>query len=142
GADVRGGPAGRPLRDGVMSGASPPALSNVLGMMAALLRRDVDGQGQVVDTAMFEAALRLTGDLLAVRSALGLRRERAGGHSPLYPASLTAEAADGRFVAVSASSWQDVSAALTRLGRRPPSDEEGIRADVAKLIGTLPAAHA
>ena len=49
------------------------------GMLAALLRRDVDGQGQVVDTAMFEAVLRLTGDALAVRSALGIRRERAGG---------------------------------------------------------------
>ena len=47
-------------------------------MLAALLRRDVDGQGQVVDTAMFEAVLRMTGDALAVRSALGIRRERAG----------------------------------------------------------------
>ena len=79
-----------------------PRSSMSLGMLAALLRRDVDGQGQVVDTAMFEAVLRLTGDALAVRSALGIRRERAGGDSPLYPCSITVEAADGRFVAVSA----------------------------------------
>ena len=74
-------------------------------MLAALLRRDVDGQGQVVDTAMFEAVLRMTGDALAVRSALGIRRERAGGDSPIYPCSITVEAADRRFVAVSAESW-------------------------------------
>jgi formyl-CoA transferase len=91
---------------------------------------------------MFEAALRLTGDLLAVRSALGIRRERAGGDSPLYPAAVTVEAADGRFVAVSAPSWPDVSGALARLGRRPPPDRDGVREDVAKLVGTLPAVEA
>jgi len=134
---LNGWPDRPPLRDGVMAGDYTTALFNVLGMVAALLRRDVDGQGQVVDTAMFEAALRLTGDLLAVRSALGIRRERAGGDSPLYPAGITVEAADGRFVAISAPSWSDVSAALARLGRRPSPDRDGVREDVAKLVGTL-----
>ena len=139
---LNGWPDRPPLRDGVMAGDYSTALFNVLGMVAALLRRDVDGQGQVVDTAMFEAALRLTGDLLAVRSALGLRRERAGGDSALYPAGLTVEAADGRFVAVSAPAWSDVSAALARLGRRPPLDPDEVREDVAKLVGTLPGVEA
>jgi len=139
---LNGWPDRPPLRDGVMAGDYSTALFNVLGMVAALLRRDVDGQGQVVDTAMFEAALRLTGDLLAVRSALGIRRERAGGDSPLYPAGVTVEAADGRFVAVSAPSWPDVSGALARLGRRPPPDRDGVREDVAKLVGTLPSVEA
>ena len=58
---LNGWPDRPPLRDGVMSGDYTTALFNVLGTMAALLRRDVDGRGQVVDTAMFEAALRLTG---------------------------------------------------------------------------------
>jgi len=139
---LNGWPDRPPLRDGVMAGDYTTALFNVLGMVAALLRRDVDGQGQVVDTAMFEAALRLTGDLLAVRGALGIRRERAGGDSPLYPAGVTVEAADGRFVTVSAPSWPAVAGALARLGRRPPPDPDGIREDVAKLVGTLPGAEA
>jgi formyl-CoA transferase len=115
---LNGWPDRPPLRDGVMSGDYTTALFNVLGTMAALLRRDVDGQGQVVDTAMFEAALRLTGDLLPARTALGLRRERAGGDWPLYPAGLTVEATDGRFVAVSAASIEEVAAALGHIGRR------------------------
>jgi crotonobetainyl-CoA:carnitine CoA-transferase CaiB-like acyl-CoA transferase len=139
---LNGWPDRPPLRDGVMAGDYSTALFNVLGMVAALLRRDVDGRGQVVDTAMFEAALRLTGDMLAARSALGIRRERAGGDSPLYPASVTVEAADGRFVAASATSWRDVADALGRLGRRPPQDRHGVREDVAKLAGMLPAAEA
>jgi formyl-CoA transferase len=102
----------------------------------------VDGQGQVVDTAMFEAALRLTGDLLPVRTALGVRRERAGGEWPLYPASLTVEAADGRFVAVSAGSMRDLAVALEGLGRRPGEDEASAREEVAKLVSGIAADEA
>jgi crotonobetainyl-CoA:carnitine CoA-transferase CaiB-like acyl-CoA transferase len=124
---LNGWPDRPPLRDGVMSGDYPTALFNVLGVMAALLRRDVDGQGQVVDTAMFEAALRLTGDLLAVRGALGIRRERAGGDSHLYPVTVTVEAGDGRFMAVSAPSWSAIAGALARRRRRSAQANEAVR---------------
>jgi len=131
-----------PIRDGVTAGDYSTALVNVLGVLAALLRRDVDGEGQVVDTAMFECALRLTGDMLAVRSALGFRRERAGSDWPLYPASLTAEAADGRFVATSCASWSDLGAALARLGLPSVHDASGTREAIATLIAGAPASEA
>jgi formyl-CoA transferase len=109
--------------------------------MAALLRRDVDGHGQVVDTAMFEVALRMTGDLLAARTALGIRRERAGGDWPLYPASLTVAAANGRFVAASAGSEAEIAAAVERLGG-PAGDRAQAPEHIATLVGALPAAEA
>jgi crotonobetainyl-CoA:carnitine CoA-transferase CaiB-like acyl-CoA transferase len=136
---LNGFPDRPPCRDGVTAGDYSTALFNVLGVMAALLRRDRDGEGQVVDTAMYECALRLTGDLLAVRSALGFRRERAAGESPLYPASLTLEAVDGRFVAVSAVDWRELSDALGRLGCVRTDDPARIREECAKLVGTLAA---
>ena len=138
---LNGWPDRPPLRDGVTAGDYSTALFNVSGMLAALLRRDVDGQGQVVDTAMFEAVLRMTGDALAARSALGIRRERAGGDSPLYPCSITVEAADRRFVAVSAESWTDVGAALERLGRPRSDDPERGRQVLAEIARGLPAAE-
>ena len=131
-----------PIRDGVTAGDYTTALVNVLGVLAALLCRDVDGEGQVVDTAMFECALRLTGDMLAVRSALGIRRERSGGEWPLYPASVTAEAADGRFVAMSSAAWRDVSAALERLGLPRVDDAARMREAIATFVTTMPAADA
>jgi formyl-CoA transferase len=79
--------------------------------------------------------LRLTGDALAVRSALGIRRERAAGNSPLYPSSVTAEAVDGRFVAASAASWTDLADALSRLGRPRLDDPARARDEIAKLVG-------
>jgi succinyl-CoA---D-citramalate CoA-transferase len=139
---LNGFPDRPPCRDGVTAGDYSTALFNVLGMLAALLRRDLDGQGQVVDTAMFECALRLTGDLLAARSALGLRRERAAGESPLYPWSFTAEAVDGRFVAVSAASGADFSDALGRLGRLRADDPARLNEALAKMVGALGAGEA
>ena len=136
---LNGWPDRPPLRDGVTAGDYSTALFNVLGVMAALLRRDVDGEGQVVDTAMFEAVLRMTGDALAVRSALGIRRERAGGDSPIYPCSITVEAADGRHVAVSARSWTAVGVALERLGRPRSGDPESGPLALAEIARTLAA---
>jgi len=137
-----GWPDRPPLRDGVTAGDYSTALFNVLGVVAALLRRDLDGEGQVVDTAMFECALRLTGDLLAVRTALGIRRERAGGDWPVYPSSLTVEAIDGRFVAASSAGWHDFAVALERLGRPWADDPARVREEMAKLVGALAADEA
>ena len=136
---LNGWPDRPPLRDGVTAGDYSTALFNVLGIVAALLRRDLDGEGQVVDTAMFECALRLTGDLLAARSALGIRRERAGGDWPAYPCSLTVAALDGRFVAASSACWDDFADALERLGRPRVDDPVRVREEMAKLVGTLAA---
>jgi succinyl-CoA---D-citramalate CoA-transferase len=139
---LNGFPDRPPCRDGVTAGDYSNALFNALGMVAALLRRDVDGQGQVVDTAMYECALRLTGDLLAVRTALGVRRERAAGDSPLYPSSLTVESVDGRFLAVSAAGWSDFADSLGRMGRLRTDDPARVKEELAKLISALAADEA
>lgn len=91
---------------------------------------------------MFEAVLRMTGDTLAVRSALGIRRERAGGEWPVYPSSLTAEANDGHFVVVSSPPWDDIFSTLERLGMQRPKDAGEARQDLEQFIGTLPALEA
>ena len=139
---LNGWPDRPPLRDGVLAGDYGTALFNVLGVLAALLRRDDDGEGQVVDVAMYEAVLRMTGDMLAVRSALGIRRERAGGEWPVYPSSLTAAAADGRFVAVSSATWEEVFAALERLGRPRSEEATHARQEMVRVVGALPAEEA
>ena len=139
---LNGFPDRPPCRDGVTAGDYSTALFNVLGVVAALLRRDIDGGGQVVDTAMFECALRLTGDLLAARSALGIRRERAAGDSPLYPSSLTVEALDGRFVAASAAGWSEWGDALARLGRSRVDEPVAVREELAKAVAALAADEA
>jgi formyl-CoA transferase len=132
---LNGWPDRPPLRDGVTAGDYSTALFNALGMLAALLRRDVDGQGQVIDTGMFEAVLRMTGDLLAARTALGIRRERAGGEGPSAPCAITAEASDGRYVTVSSSRWDELAAAL---GQPLTTEAAALRTAIAVRLRALP----
>jgi len=49
---LNGWPIGRPCATAWTAGDYSTALFNVLGIVAALLRRDLDVEGQVVDTAM------------------------------------------------------------------------------------------
>ncbi len=139
---LNGWPDRPPLRDGVTAGDYTAALFNLLGLLGGLVRRERDGLGQVVDVAMYEAVLRMTGDTVPVRSALGIRRERAGGDWPLHLAALTAPAADGQPVAVSAASAGELAAALERLGAPRPATPEAARAAAAALIAARSAPDA
>ena len=71
-----------------------------------------------------------------MRSALGVRRERAGGDSPLYPWSLTVEAVDGRFVAVSAAGRPELAAACARLHIGGPVEAPEPRSDLEGRPGS------
>jgi crotonobetainyl-CoA:carnitine CoA-transferase CaiB-like acyl-CoA transferase len=121
---LNGWPDRPPLNDGMTSGDYTTALFGEFGVLCALLRRLRDNQGQVVDVSLVESILRLTGDLLAVESGLGIVRSRAGGISPLYPVAVTECAADGRFVAVSAETWEEVADALDAGGATGGQDSD------------------
>ena len=110
-----------PLRDGLQAGDYSTALFGFLGTTAALLRRERDGQGQVVDTAMCEAILRQTGDVIALESALGLTVERDDGAWATNPVTLTALASDGVYVAISGDSWDRTIEQLHALTGAPCS---------------------
>jgi crotonobetainyl-CoA:carnitine CoA-transferase CaiB-like acyl-CoA transferase len=132
---LNGWPDRPPLRDGVIAGDYTTALFNVLGTLAALLRRERDGAGQVVDTAMCESVLRLSGDLVPARMVLGLRRERQGGPGPLHPHAMTLAAAGGRWVAVSPPGWEELAAGLEGLGLGRPADAAEAARRLAAFAG-------
>jgi crotonobetainyl-CoA:carnitine CoA-transferase CaiB-like acyl-CoA transferase len=77
-----------------------------------------------------------------VRSALGIRRERAAGDWPIYPSSLTVEAADGRHVAASSASWDEFADALERLGCPRVDDPARMSEAIAHLVAPLAADEA
>lgn len=124
---VGGWPDRAPLRDGVTAGDYVSGLFGVFGIVSALARRDLDGRGQVVDTAMYESAMRMTGDTIALKTALGIRQERVGGAWPVYPISVTVEASDAQCVAISAQSWDELSSALRRLGVEASATPDAVR---------------
>jgi crotonobetainyl-CoA:carnitine CoA-transferase CaiB-like acyl-CoA transferase len=129
-----GWPDRAPLRDGITAGDYVTSLFGVLGVLGALVRRDLDGRGQVVDVAMYEGALRMTGDTIAVKTALGIRQERAGGAWAVYPISLTFASSGDRYVEISARSWDEIYAVAARLGIRSDETPESARAALEAFL--------
>lgn len=71
-----------PVRVGVSLGDSLAGMFGALGALAALESRRRTGEGQVVDSSIYESVLGVTESLVADWSALGVRRERTG---PILP---------------------------------------------------------
>jgi crotonobetainyl-CoA:carnitine CoA-transferase CaiB-like acyl-CoA transferase len=72
-----------PVRVGVSIGDTLAALHGVLGVLMALRHRDQnDGEGQVIDVALYEAVFNVMESLLPEYDAFGAVREAAGSAMP------------------------------------------------------------
>jgi formyl-CoA transferase len=87
-----------PVRVGVSIGDSLAGMFGALGALAALEARRSTGEGQVVDSSIYESVLGVTESLVADWSALGVRRERSGPILPKIAPSNVYPAADGELV--------------------------------------------
>jgi alpha-methylacyl-CoA racemase len=132
------GPAERPLPLGVqvadLAGGSWPA---VAGILAALVRRGVTGEGAHVDVSMTEGALALLAMAHGAASARGAPLARAGeilnGGAACYDVYRTK---DGRFVALAALEPKFFEAFCAAVGRPELADrhlDDGGRGPRAEL---------
>lgn len=116
-----------------------------MGVLAALVERQVSGRGQVVDAAMVDGAALLTTALHGLRGS-GLWGNGRGenlldGGAPFYD---TYETADGKFVAIGAIEerfWVDLVAVLGLepgevAGRLDPARWPQVREKVAAAVRT------
>ncbi|MBM4219613.1 MAG: CoA transferase [Gammaproteobacteria bacterium] len=90
---VVGDPGSPPSRVGISIGDSLAATFACLGALAALHHRDRTGEGQVVDSAIYEAVLGMMESLVTEYDKTGYIRERTGAILPnvapsnVYPTS-------------------------------------------------------
>ena len=103
-AHVTGQPDGPPTLPpfGLDDGVS--ALTLAFGILAALRARDASGRGQELDVALIEPLLTLLGPQPAVYDQLGIVQRRIGNRTTSNAPRNTYRAADGTWLAVSASS--------------------------------------
>ena len=106
-AAMNGEPGGAPIVPSFPLADMTCALYASNAIMFALYNRDVrggpDGQGQVVDVALFESLFSLLGPLPAEYAALGRLRERTGSKSRNAGPRGCYRTRDGRWIAVSGS---------------------------------------
>lgn len=92
---VVGDPGSPPARVGISLGDSLAATFACVGALAALHHREKTGQGQVVDSAIYEAVLGMMESLVTEYDKTGYIRERTGAILPNVAPSNVYPAADG-----------------------------------------------
>jgi formyl-CoA transferase len=100
---VVGDPSTPPSRVGISLGDSLAATYACLGALAALHHREKTGQGQVVDSAIYEAVLAMMESLVTEYDKTGYIRERTGPILPNIAPSNVYPTSDGQWVLIGAN---------------------------------------
>ncbi len=95
---IVGDPDRPPSRMGVSIGDSLAATYGCMGALAALRHRDRTGEGQVVDSSLYEAVLQVMESLVPEYAASGYVRERSGSVLPGIAPSNVYPCRDGDYL--------------------------------------------
>jgi len=95
---IVGDPDRPPARMGISIGDTLCATYGTMGILAALHHREKTGQGQVVDTALYEAVLQVMEGLVPEYDYNGYVRERSGSILPGIAPSNVYSCKDGPFM--------------------------------------------
>ncbi len=95
---IVGDPDRAPSRMGISVGDAMAATYGCLGALAALRHRDQTGQGQVVDSSLYEGVLQLMESMIPDYSVTGYIRERSGSVLPGIAPSNVYRCLDGEYL--------------------------------------------
>jgi formyl-CoA transferase len=124
---VTGYPDRAPVRVGVSLGDTLAALYAVVGALAALHHRKVNGGlGQVVDAALYEAVFAVMESLLPEYSRGGFVRERSGASLPGISPSNTYTCGDGGYVVIGGNSDGIFKRLMRAIGRTDLADDPSL----------------
>ncbi len=134
---LTGEPGRLPVRCGLSIGDTLAALHGVIGVLAALRHREVNGgQGQVIDVALTEAVLNVTESLIPEYSAFGVVREAAGSALPGIAPSNAYRCTDG--VVLVAGNGDSIFRRLMQLIGRPDlADDPGLADNAGRVARAL-----
>ena len=100
---VVGDPSMPPSRVGISIGDTLAALFATIGALAALQEREASGQGQIVDSAIYEAVLGVMESLVPEWQVTGYQRERTGAILPNVAPSNVYPTKDGQWLLIAAN---------------------------------------
>jgi crotonobetainyl-CoA:carnitine CoA-transferase CaiB-like acyl-CoA transferase len=92
-----------PVRPGYFFADYGAGIFAAFGALAALRARDITGQGQDVDVALYEAVWRMSGTHAANYGLSGQDRPRTGNYYPGVVPAEQFETADGRYLVINAT---------------------------------------
>lgn len=95
---IVGHPDRPPARMGVSIGDTLAASYGCMGALAALHHRDKTGEGQIVDSALYEAVLQVMESTISDYSTSGTKRKRTGSTLPAIAPSNVYPCSDGEYL--------------------------------------------
>jgi len=95
---IVGEPDRPPSRMGVSIGDSLAATYGCMGALAALHHREKTGEGQIIDSALYEAVLQVMESLVPEYAVAGIVRERSGAVLPGIAPSNVYRCKDGEYM--------------------------------------------
>jgi len=131
---VVGDPSTPPSRMGISIGDQLAASFACMGALAALHHRDITGEGQVIDSAIYEAVLAMMESLITEYVEAGYIRERSGAILPNVAPSNIYPTKDGQMVLIAANQdtvFRRLAAAMGRpeLAEDPKYATHGARGE-------------
>ncbi len=121
---VCGDPATPPSRMGISIGDSLAATFACVGALSALYYRERTGQGQMVDSAIYEAVLSMMESLVTEYDKTGYIRERTGAILPNVAPSNVYPTRDGGMILIAANQDTVFSRLTEAMGRPELSKDE------------------
>ncbi len=122
------GEAGRtPVRVGVSIGDSLSALHGVIGILLALRARDQhDGEGQVIDVALYESVFNMMESLLPEFSVFNVVRQPAGSSLPGIAPSNAYRCADGKYALIAGNGDSIFRRLMNAIGRNDLAEDPAL----------------
>ncbi len=128
---IVGDPDRPPARMGVAIGDTLCATYGAMGVLAALHHREKTGQGQVVDTALYEAVLQVMEGLVPEYVHNGFIRERSGSILPGIAPSNVYQCSDGVYM-IGANNDQIFKRLAKAMGRPELGDDPRYSTHIAR----------
>jgi formyl-CoA transferase len=129
---VCGDPATPPSRMGISIGDSLAATFACVGALSALHHRERTGEGQVVDSAIYEAVLNMMESLITEYDKGGYIRERQGSILPNVAPSNVYPTKDGKMILIAANQDTVFGRLAEAMGRPELAEEERYKTHSAR----------
>ena len=129
---VTGDPDRAPARAGISIGDSLAATFACVGALAALNHRHRTGEGQMVDSAIYEAVLAVMESTVPEYTAGGFIRERSGSILPKTAPSNLYPSADGELVVMGANQPNTFARLLDAMAQPELADDPRFATHIAR----------
>ncbi|MDM5340215.1 CaiB/BaiF CoA-transferase family protein [Fictibacillus enclensis] len=120
---LTGYPDRPPTRVGISLGDSVSALYAVIGALMAVYHRNMTGEGQYVDVALYEAVYSLMESAIPEYDQYGVIRERTGSTLPGITPSNTYMCKDGKYIVIGANGDGIFKRLMDAIGREDMRDQ-------------------